>query len=138
MGTPVALTLGAVVAAVQLLLTLLFWAMIVADHAGHVSVIDDEYRATGFCRATNVSQGFDSYQLSFAADMLGCLVLVGLWWQRGIASTATLGPAASIFFHGVFHLSQYVFGWPLQPHVAVIVYPCVRSTAGLSWIVALD
>lgn len=116
-------SLGAVVAVVQLLLTLLFWAMLAMDHAGHVTIIDDEYRATGFCRATKASQGFDSYQLSFAVDMLGCLVLVLLWWHRSIASTATLGPAASIFLHGVFHMSQYVFGWPLPPHVAIVVYP---------------
>jgi hypothetical protein len=126
MGGPGLTSLGAVVAVVQLLLTLLFWAMIAADHAGHISALDDEYRATGFCRATHASQGFDSYQLSFAVDMLGCLVLVLLWWYRSIASTATLGPAASIFFHGVFHMSQFVFGWPLPPHVAMVVYPYVH------------
>ena len=122
MGGPLA-SLGATVAVTQLLLTLLFWAVIAAEHAGYISVIDDEYRATGFCRATNASHGFDSYQVSFVVDMLGCVVLVALWWQRGIVTTATLGPATSIFFHGVFHISQYVFGWPLPPHVAIIVYP---------------
>jgi hypothetical protein len=124
MGAP-PLTLGVVAAVGQLLLTLVFWAMLAADHSGHVSILDDEYRANGFCRATEASHGFDSYQLCFAVDMLGCLALVALWRQRGSRGSATLGPAASIFFHGIFHMSQYAFGWPLPSNVAMAVYPCV-------------
>ena len=91
--------LGALVGVVQNLLTITFWAMIVADHAGHISVIDPEYKATGFCAATLETHAFDSYQLCLAVDMLGCLALLALW-QSGKESGATLGPAASIFFHG--------------------------------------
>lgn len=118
MGAP---PLGAIVGVAQNVLTLVFWAMIAADHAGHVSVIDDEYKATGFCRATDESHGFDSFQLCFVVDTLGCLVLLYLWQQRGAAGV--VGPAASIFFHGVFHMSQYMAGWPMPPRVEMVVFP---------------
>ena len=91
--------LGALVSAAQHLLTIAFWAMIAADHAGHISVIDSEYKETGFCAATLETHAFDSYQLCLAVDMLGCLALLALW-RSGKESTATVGPAASIFFHG--------------------------------------
>ena len=91
--------LGALVGAVQNLLTIAFWALIAADHAGHISVIDPEYKETGFCAATLQTHAFDSYQLCLAVNMLGCLVLLALWWS-GKESGDTVGPAASIFFHG--------------------------------------
>ena len=91
--------LGALVGAVQNLLTIAFWALIAADHAGHISVIDPEYKETGFCAATLETHAFDSYQLCLAVDMLGCLAMLALW-RSGKETKATVGPAASIFFHG--------------------------------------
>ena len=114
--------LGAVIGVVQNLLTLAFWGMIAADHAGHFTLIDAEYKATGFCRASAHSHGFDSYQLCFVVDTLGCVLLLALWW-RGKHGSATVGPAASIFMHGAFHMAQFLYGWPLPLHVQRLVYP---------------
>jgi len=114
--------LGALVGALQNLLTIAFWALIAADHAGHISVIDPEYKETGFCAATLETHAFDSYQLCLVVDMLGCLALLALW-RSGKETKATVGPAASIFFHGIFHGSQWFFGWPFPPLVELVVYP---------------
>ena len=115
--------LGAAVGVGQNLLTLAFWGMLAADHAGHVSLIDEEYKATGFCRASVPTHGFDSYQACFVVDMLGCVVLLGLCWGGNKHSSATVGPAASIFMHGIFHLSQFLFGWPMPMQIGRILYP---------------
>jgi|EP01047_Picozoa_sp_COSAG01_P057272 hypothetical protein len=115
--------LGAVVAVTQLVMTFVFWGLIAADHAGHFSLITDEYRETGFCRANSFSDGFDSYQLCFVVDMLGCLALTALWWGGQKKGINTVGPAASIFMHGIFHMAQFLFGWPLPVHVERVVSP---------------
>lgn len=102
----------------QNVLTIAFWTLVVADHKGYVSVIDPEYKEAGFCVAEHQSNGFNSYQLCFFIDTAACLCL--LFFKD---ASYALGPVCTIFFHGAFHMAQYVFGWPLPPTVGLVAYP---------------
>lgn len=94
------------------LLTLVFAGLVGADHAGFISVLDAEYRRNGFCVAEHSSYGFNSYQMSFIVDTTVCAILLPMKRARPYVLNV-----ASLFFHGLFHLLQYLYGWPQLPVV---------------------
>lgn len=64
-----------------------------------------------------------SYKLCFYVDTAIAAFLL-LMAASGRKSANTYGAAISVFSHGVFHMSQYVFGWPPLPsHIDVIIGP---------------
>lgn len=101
----------------QNVLTLIFWLLIGIDRAGIISVLDAEYRANGFCVADHETDGFNSYQMSFFIDAIVCAILLSMRKARQYH-----GYTASVFFHGCFHLAQYVFGWPLPAALHILAY----------------
>lgn len=100
------------------LLSIAFSALVVADHAGYVSVLDAEYRRDGFCVADHATHGFNSFQMCFIVDTLACVILLSMKRARGpfIVHTAT------IFFHGAYHFLQYLFGLPLPRTLHLAAY----------------
>ena len=60
------------------LLSVVFSALVAADHAGYVSVLDAEYRRDGFCVAEHETHGFNSFQMCFIVDTLACALLLSM------------------------------------------------------------
>ena len=96
-----------------------FWGLVATDHAGVVSLLDDEYKTLGFCSASRPSHQFNSYLLCFLVDTFACIILL----SKGKRGCNTVGNAVSIFVHGAFHMAQFLVGWPLPPQVGLVVYP---------------
>jgi hypothetical protein len=105
----------------QLLLVLLFWLLLKLDHDGIVSIVDPEYKENGFCVSERPAQSANSFLLCFICDTLLCLLALSF---KG--AERHYGHILTVFAHGVAHLSQYLYGWPLPDEnrwVFNVVYP---------------
>lgn len=100
------------------LLSVAFSALVAADHAGYVSVLDAEYRRDGFCVAEHEAHGFNSFKMCFIVDTLACALLLSMKQARG----PFIVHIASIFFHGGYHFLQYLFGLPLPLTLHLAAY----------------
>lgn len=107
------MALAEVLGASQNLMTLVFWALIGADHRDYISLVDPEYKQNGFCVATHATQGFNSFQLSFFIDTVACLAMLATKNGRD----KFFGFVCTVLVHGLFHLVQYIFGWPFPPEI---------------------
>ena len=57
------------------ILVLLFLGILVADHRGMLSVVDQEYKESGFCVSERPTQPVNSFLLCFLVDTLLCIPL---------------------------------------------------------------
>jgi len=107
----------------QNVLTLAFWALVGADHAGYVAVIDEEYKEFGFCVAeTTFQSGFgNSFELCFIIDLLAFLLILCRSRTR-----EHVGYGSTVFVHGGFHFLQFLYGYkPLEtwpPFLSLVTY----------------
>ena len=87
-----------------------FFLLVVAERAGLASLLDKEYNERGFC----VTPSPDSFVTSFAVDTAATafLLLCTTAGRREMKMTTM-----SVFVHGVYHLVQFVAGWPLPRKV---------------------
>mmetsp|Transcript_35351 Transcript_35351/g.92458 ORF Transcript_35351/g.92458 Transcript_35351/m.92458 type:complete len:268 (+) Transcript_35351:133-936(+) len=112
---------SAVLGIIDNVLALLFYAMLLADHGGYISVLDPEYRKTGFCTATTDTHSFDSMELCFYIDTAATALILGKV-ALGANVKNAYGVCAALFVHGAFHLSQTWYGWPYPPVVDDVVH----------------
>eukprot|EP00035_Acanthoeca_spectabilis_P016790 m.349698 g.349698 ORF g.349698 m.349698 type:complete len:254 (+) comp16577_c0_seq5:252-1013(+) len=121
--TPPAPGLGEFLGMFNNIATVAFFVMLWADRQGHIDVVDVEYKKTSFCVTEETDGAIHSYKLCFYVDTAIAAFLL-LMAASGRKSANIYGAAISVFSHGVFHMSQYVFGWPPLPsHIDVIIGP---------------
>lgn len=93
-------------------------AAMIADANGKTQIFSDFYNSTGFCRAHESDQGFDSFKLCFIVDTLYCIF--AFLFLRAYPHTDKVKADArelwygipGVFFHGMAHLGQYYWYAP--------------------------